>query len=90
MNDNHCVFALDAKEAKQYVSKFRWDNSNKQVNDNGSLSINNSPYFWTTAGCRYSNGHSVAWGVGYDSGFNFSIVGYAFVGVRPAFWISLE
>lgn len=39
------VFALDGKEAKQYASKFKWNNSNKLVNDDGSSSSYNSSYF---------------------------------------------
>lgn len=35
---NQYVFALDAKEAKQYASKFKWNYNNKQINDNGTLS----------------------------------------------------
>ena len=84
------VFALDAKEAKQYVSKFKGDNSNKQINDDGSLSNNISYGFWTSAGFRLSNGFSYAWFVQYDSGFYGSSVNRTLVGARPAFWISLE
>ena len=84
------VFALDAKEAKQYASKFSWNNLNKQVNDHGSLSSNYSNYFWTTAGYRYSSGSSNAWGVDHGGGFYYSNVVSTIVGARPAFWISLN
>lgn len=84
------VFALDAKEAKQYEFKFKWDNSNKQINDDGSLSSNLSYLFWTTAGFRSSNGHSDAWDVSYNGRLGNHSVSYTYVGARPVFWISLE
>lgn len=87
---NQYVFALDAKEAKQYETKFRWNNSNKQINDNGSLSNNYSHYFWVTAGFHLSNGFSDGWFVRYDGGLYCSNVGVTNVGARPVFWISLE
>lgn len=84
------VFALDAKEAKQYTSKFNWSASNKQVNDDGSSSDNVSSYFWTTAGYRYSDGYSYAWCVRFFGGFGSGNIGNAYVAARPVFWISLE
>lgn len=84
------VFALDAKEAKQYASKFRWNYNDKQINDNGNLSSNDSSGFWTAAGCRYGGGNTYAWGVGYSGGFGDYYVGFTNVGARPVFWISLE
>lgn len=85
------VFALDAKEAKQYASKFRWNYNDKQVNDDGCLSSNSSYYFWTTAGFRYGgSGGSGTWGVNYGGGFNFNNVNNTVTGARPVFWISLE
>lgn len=87
---NEYAFALDAKEAKQYSSKFKWSNSNKQVNDDGSLSSYNSNYFWTTAGYRDSVGGSNAWSVRYDGGFYSADIDYANAAVRPVFWVSLD
>lgn len=84
------VFALDAKEAEQHISKFRWNVSNKQVNDDGSLSNNNSKYFWTTAGFRCSLGYSYAWVAHYSGGFYNDYVNSTVAGARPVFWISLE
>lgn len=84
------VFALDAKEAELYASKFKWSYLNKQVNDNGSLSSYNSYYFWTTAGFPNSGGSSYARHVHYGGGFYFDSVNDANVGARPVFWISLE
>lgn len=78
--DQH-VFALDAKEAKQYKSKFNWNYAN-QMSGRGHG-------FWTTAGYR-DGGYSFAWGVIYRGLFyDYSVV-YSIFGARPAFWISLS
>ena len=39
------VFALDAKDAKQHETKFSWNYSDKQVNDDNGLSSNDSNFF---------------------------------------------
>lgn len=83
------VFALDAKEASQHASKFRWNNSNKQVNDDGSLSVYKSSNFWTTAGCLYTDGYSNAFYVDYNGTFYVSRIENTPIGARPVFWISL-
>lgn len=75
------VFALDAKEAKQYASKFKWDYAN-QMSGRGYA-------FWTTAGCR-DGSNSNAWYVNYYGGFGNSYVANSGYGARPAFWISLD
>lgn len=87
---NQYVFALDGKEAEHYASKFRWNSSNKQINDDDSLSSNISYFFWTTAGFRRSNGGPSAWHVNYVGGFDYHYVDRSDVGARPAFWISLD
>lgn len=87
---NQYVFALNAKEAKQFASKFKWDNSNKQVNNDGSLSSYDSNSFWTNAGYINDDGLSYAWLVNYSGGFYSNIVNYAYTGARPVFWISLD
>lgn len=74
------VFALDAKEAKQYSSKFSWNYVN-QMSGRGYG-------FWTTAGFRRGS-NSIAWDVYYDGYFLNNGVDYSYVGARPAFWISL-
>ena len=84
------VFALDAKEAKRYAYKFGWNYSNKQVNDDGSLSTYNSNYLWTTAGYNSNYGSSNAWNVRYSGRFDYSNVNNLNPGARPVFWISLE
>ena len=84
------VFALDAKEAKRYAYKFGWNYSNKQVNDDGSLSSYNSNYFWTTAGYNDNYGYSDAWNVRYSGRFDYSNVNNLNPGARPVFWITLE
>lgn len=84
------VFALDAKEARQYGSKFKWNNLNKQINDDDSLSNNNSISFWITGGFHDSDGDSNAWTVGSNGGLTYFNVNYTSVGARPVFWISLE
>lgn len=76
---NQYVFALDAKEAKQYVSKFNW-----------TRNLNYNYGFWTTAGCRNFNNYSVAWNVRYYGGFDNHYVDKGDYGARPAFWTSLE
>lgn len=76
---NQYVFALDAKEAKQYVSKFRW-----------TRNLNYNYGFWTTAGCRNNNGNSDAWRVSYYGNFSYNDVDYSNNGARPVFWITLE
>lgn len=75
------VFALDAKEAKQYKSKFSWNYAN-QMSGRGYG-------FWTTAGYR-SGSYSNAWSVSYYGYFDSSTVAYSDIGARPVFWISLE
>lgn len=75
------VFALDAKEAKQYKSKFSWNYAN-QMSGRGYG-------FWTTAGYRYG-GNSSTWNVSYNGGFGNRNVDNSNIGARPAFWISLE
>lgn len=87
---NEYVFALDAKEAEQYVSKFRWNYSNKQVNDDGSLSSYKAYTFWTDAGYRVNSGISSAWSVRFDGGSYSADIDYGNAGARPVFWISLE
>lgn len=87
---NQYIFALDAKEAKQHVSKFKWDNSNKQVNDDGNLSSNGSNFFWTTAGFRNDYGHSRAWLIKYNGKFEYDKIIRDSAGARPVFWISLN
>ena len=79
--DQH-VFALDAKEAEQYKSKFGW---------NYASQMSSSGYgFWTTAGYRNGRG-SLAWYVSSTGGFyNDRNVDSSDRGARPAFWISLE
>lgn len=73
------VFALDAKEAKQYRSKFKW-----------TMNLNYNYGFWTTAGVRNSNGHPCAWNVRYYGGFDNHYVDKGDYGARPALWLSLE
>lgn len=87
---NQYVFALDAKEAKQYSSNFRWNSSNKQIDDNGKLSNCPSIYFWITSGFRHSNGFSAAQIVSYSGVFGYGDIHYDAIGARPVFWISLE
>lgn len=88
---NQYVFALDAKEAKANASKFRWNDSINQKNDNGGLSSNDSYAFWTTAGFCHNNGISVAWVIHCNGDFDgyFSVYSTD-IGARPVFWISLE
>lgn len=83
------VFALDAKEAKKYATKFTWNKSNKQINDDGSLSDNNSYDFWTTIGYDCC-GEPRNWNIGFNGGFFVYKVDNTVAGARPAFWISLE
>ena len=90
---NEYVFALDAKEAKQNVSKFRWNESNQQVSSDGVPSGLNAKYFWTTAGFRFRQyGKASVWVVGYNGKFYNSDVDQASysTGARPVFWISLS
>lgn len=87
---NQYVFALNAKEAKQYKSKFSWNNLNKQINDDGSLSGYDSNSFWTNTGYINDDGLSYVWLVNYSGGFYSNIVNYAYTGARPVFWISLD
>ena len=75
------VFALDAKEAKQYKSKFSWNYAN-QMSGRGYG-------FWTTAGYRSGN-YSNAWSVRFNGYLYNYYVDYSGIGARPAFWISLE
>ena len=85
------VFVLDAKDAKQYADKFGWNSYIKQKNDDGSLSDNNSYYFWTAAGYYGGWGFSGAWMVSNNGSASRGYgVTHTFVGARPAFWISLE
>lgn len=84
------VFALDAKEAKQYASKFKWDNKIRLINDNGSSSGYYSNFFWTTAGFSSNNGNSNPWRVSYNGGFSNYYDGSTGNGARPVFWISLD
>ena len=83
------VFALDGKEAKHYSFRFRRSDSNKQINDDGSLSNNYSKFLGTTAGFRYGSS-SIVWSVNCYGGFSFTNVDYTDTGARPVFWISLE
>lgn len=75
------VFALDAKEAKQYKSKFSWNYAN-QMSGRGQT-------FWTTAGFRHGS-YSHAWSVHYGGNFYHENVDGSLFGARPVFWISLE
>lgn len=75
------VFALDAKEAKQYASKFSWNYAN-QMSGRGRG-------FWTTAGFR-DGSNSYAWSIYYNGHFNYYDVVSSRFGARPAFWISIS
>lgn len=87
---NEYVFALDAKEASLYSLKFSWNNLNKQVNDDGSLSNNPSNYFWTTAGCLCIDGTLYIRIVRYGGALYGYFVDHSSIGARPVFWISLD
>lgn len=75
--ENQHVFVLDAKEAKQYASKFHW-----------TRNLNYNYGFWTTAGCR-DGSYPYAWYVTSNGVFIHRNVAYSKEGARPAFWISL-
>lgn len=67
------VFALDAKEAKQYAFKFRWIRN-----------LNYNYAFWTTAGCRNGSDPG-AWGVNSGGNFRDNRVVSTYDGARPVF-----
>lgn len=76
------VFALGAKEAKQYASKFRWNYVN-QMSGRGYG-------FWTTAGSRSGSYSFACYVYYYGSFYSYNYVDFSGLGTRPAFWLSLE